>query len=120
MGTTGRGRGLSWFCSTSLTRNMLSVYSGSDSVWKQAPYSQTLGSFIAAATLCQDTLSSATASLSASRRAKTSSFSSGVTKVAFDGQSITYHQAAKARAMVSRPSIMKIHLGGGQLIEGCV
>jgi hypothetical protein len=73
-----------------VTRNMLKVYSGRESVWKQAPYNQTLGSFIAPETFFHETLSSATASLSAPRRALTSSFSSGVTNVALAGQSITY------------------------------
>lgn len=68
-------------------------------------------------TFFHDTLSSATASLSACSRAVTSSFSSDVTKVAFDGQSMTYHHAATARTTVRMPSMMKIHLFGCQCFE---
>lgn len=66
-------------------------------------------------TFFHETLSSATASLSAPKRAATSSFSSGVTNVAFAGQSITYQYAATDRTTVRMPSIMKIHLGQCQL-----
>lgn len=50
------------------------------------------------------------ASLSVLSRALMNARSSSLTNLALDGQSAMYHQPAAARTIVSKPSMMKIHL----------
>lgn len=93
------------------------MYRGKLRVWKQAPYSQTLGSFSASMALLQLKPSFAVESLSALRRAFSNARSSSLIKLALDGQSAMYHHPAMARTIVSKPSMMNIHLADCQSNE---